>query len=230
MPHYQNSVIYKLKHNEDYDDTNIYVGSTSNFKHRKNQHKTSCNNEKNKKYNTPIYQYIRDNGGWDNWVMIPIEQYSCNSKKELEIQERHHIDLLRPKLNIIKPGRTKKEYYEDHKEVLNEKFKEYYEVNKKKILEQKKEHYENNKDKINKKTKEYYQNNKEKLNEKTKEYYQNNKEKLNKYTKQWYEDNKEKLKEKIKEKAICDHCGSEIRKQGLNIHKKSKKCINFVKS
>ena len=80
MPKYENSVIYKIKHNEDYDDTNIYIGSTSNFKNRKYQHKCSCNSEKGKKYNLPVYQYIRDNGGWDNFVMIPIEQYSCNDK------------------------------------------------------------------------------------------------------------------------------------------------------
>jgi len=116
MPKYENSVIYKIKHNEDYDDNDIYVGSTSNFKNRKNQHKTTCNNEKSKKYDYPVYQYIRDNGNWDNFVMIPIEQYSCNNKDELVIRERYHIDLLRPALNKYIPTRTKKEYYEDNKE------------------------------------------------------------------------------------------------------------------
>lgn len=138
MPKYENSVIYKLKHNEDYDDTNIYVGSTTNFKNRKNQHKTSCNNEKDIRYNTPVYKYIRANEGWDNWVMIPIEQYSCNDKKELEIRERHHIDLLRPTLNIVKPGRTIKEWYEDNKEDKLEYQKEYRNDNKEIINEKRK--------------------------------------------------------------------------------------------
>jgi len=83
MPFYENGVIYKIKHNEDYEDDNIYIGSTCNFKHRKNAHKTGCYNEKSRNYNSPVYQFIRDNGGWDQWVMTPIEQYSCNSKKEL---------------------------------------------------------------------------------------------------------------------------------------------------
>ena len=211
MPHYQNSVIYKLKHNEDYDDTNIYVGSTSNFKNRKNQHKTSCNNEKSKNYNIPVYQYIRDNGGWDNWVMIPIEQYSCNSKKELLIQERHHIDLLRPTLNKVIPTRTSNEYRNDNKEKILENAKEYYEANKEKI-------------------KKYYEANKEKKLEKAKQDYKDNKEKILERNKKYYEDNKEKKLEKAKEKVICDHCGCEVRKEGLNRHKKSNKCINFVKS
>ena len=137
MPKYENSVIYKLKHNEDYDDNNIYVGSTTNFKHRKNYHKNSCSNEKNKNYNVPVYQYIRDNGGWDEWVMIPIEPYPCNSKKELEIRERHHIDLFKSKLNKNIPCRTDKEYREDNKKQIQE----YYENNKTKIEEYKTKYY-----------------------------------------------------------------------------------------
>ena len=139
MPKYENSIIYKIKHNEDYDDANIYVGSTSNFKNRKNRHKFSCNNEKDIKYNYTVYQYIRDNGGWDNWVMIPIEQYSCNSKEELVIKERYHIDLLRPILNKKIPTRTKKEYYEDNKQHFVEYQKEYSNANKEIINEKKKE-------------------------------------------------------------------------------------------
>jgi hypothetical protein len=140
MPIYQNGIIYKLKHNEDYDDTNIYVGSTTNFRIRKNQHKCNCNNEKTKNYNLEVYQYIRDNGGWDNFVMIPIEQYPCNDKNELMIRERHHIDLLKSKLNKVIPTRTDKEYRND---------------NKTKIAEINKNYYENNKEIYNEKRKEY---------------------------------------------------------------------------
>ena len=63
MTFYEKSIIYKLKHNEDYDDTNIYIGSTSNFKNRKYQHKFACNNEKDIAHNRFVYQFIRDNGG-----------------------------------------------------------------------------------------------------------------------------------------------------------------------
>jgi len=148
MPNYENGVIYKLKHNEDYVDLNIYIGSTCNFKHRKNEHKNNCNNEKSKNYNSPVYQFIRDNGGWDGWIMIAIEEYSCDSKKKLEIRERYYIDLLRPVLNKYIPARTLKEYREDNKEKIAEKIKKYYEDNKEKIKEQKKEYYENNKEKL----------------------------------------------------------------------------------
>ena len=210
MPKYENSVIYKIKHNEDYDDTNIYVGSTTNFKHRKNEHKSYCNNEKSKHYNVFVYQFIRDNGNWDNWVMIPIEKYSCNDKKELLIRERHHIDLLRPKLNQVIPTRNHKERYEVNKEKLKDYFKQY---------------HIDNKEKLNEKTKQYYHNNKEKVLEKSKEYYESNKEEIKEKSKEYRKANKEK----IAEKAICDHCGCQIREHNLKRHQKTNKCINFVK-
>ena len=133
MPFYQNSIIYKLKHNEDYDDLNIYVGSTTNFKNRKNQHKSACFNNTKKDYYYKVYEFIRNNGNWDNWVMIPIENFPCNNKLELQIRERYHIDFLKPKLNCCIPTRTDKEYRDDNKEILNEKYKIFYNNNKKRI-------------------------------------------------------------------------------------------------
>ena len=76
----------------------------------------SINNNIN--YNIFVYQFIRDKGGWDEWVMIPIEVFPCNDKKELEVRERHHIELLKPKLNKNIPTRTIKEWYEDNKEKI----------------------------------------------------------------------------------------------------------------
>ena len=217
MLKYENSVIYKLKHNEDYDDTNIYVGSTTNFKNRKYAHKTHCNNEKDEKHNYSIYQYIRANGGWDNWVMIPIEQYSCNDKKELEIKERHYIDLFKSKLNKVIPTRTSKEYYIDNKEKIAKRDKEYLKNNKEKKYKKQKEWYEANKENVYNRKKIYCKNNKEKIAEQLAKWRENNKEK----SKEYYEN----IKEKIKEKVICDHCGCEVRKYGLNRHQKTKKCI-----
>jgi len=198
MPKYENSIIYKLCHCNDLENENIYIGSTTNFRIRKNRHKNSCNNEKDKKYNYPVYQFIRENGGWDEWQMIPIEVYPCNNINELEIRERYRIELLKSKLNKVIPTRTKKEHYEANKEQILEKHKQYKIKNKEKILEIHKKYYEDNKQIINEKDKKYY------------------------------EDNKQIINEKRKQKVICDHCGSEITKGHLKRHQKSKKCIDSV--
>jgi len=199
MPLYENAFIYKLKHTEDYDDLNIYIGSTTNFRGRKYGHKSSCNNEKQKEYDYKVYEYIRKNGGWNEWVMIPIEQYSCNSKKELEIKERYYIDLLRPTLNKHIPTRNQKEYYENNKDKVLKKHKEYYENNKEKINKQNKKWKEANKEKITEQAREYYENNKDKVLKKHKEYYENNKEKIKQYEREYYESNKEIINERAKE-------------------------------
>jgi len=231
MPKYENGVIYKLCHCNDLENENIYIGSTTNFRSRKYQHKTSCNNEKDKKYNRLVYQFIRNNGGWSEWKMIPIEKYPCNGKEELEIRENYHIQLLKSKLNKQIPTRTRKEYYESNKEIFAEKAKQYRQNNKKKIAEKKKESYENNKQIILEKQKQYHNVNREIILEKQKKYYEANKEKAKQYKKTHYQNNKEILLEKQKqygkEKIICDHCGCEVRKDGLNRHKKTNKCKNY---
>jgi hypothetical protein len=213
MPNYENSIIYKLCHCNDLENNNIYIGSTTNFRNRKYQHKNSCFNEKRKDYYYPVYQFIRDNDGWDNWQMIPIEVFPCNDKKELEVRERHHIELLKPKLNKIIPTRTEKEYKEDNKE---------------KITEYKKQHYNNNKEQILEQQKDYYQDNKEQILEQQKDYYQDNKEQILEYHKKYYEANKAIISEKAKEKVICDHCRCEVSKCNLARHQKTKKCIDSI--
>jgi len=251
MTFYQNAIIYKLKHNEDYDDLNIYIGSTTNFKNRKYQHKNTCNNENYNSYNLNVYQFIRNNGGWNEWKMIAIEEYPCDSKKELETRERYHIDLLRPTLNKYIPTRTQKEYAENNKEKLAEYSKEWRENNKEKLAEYRKEWRENNKEKINewreankekvlewreankekhkKYHKERYENNKEILNQKQREYYENNKEKVLERSKKYCKNYRENNKEKLYKKVICNNCGCEITKHNLKNHQKTKKCLDNKK-
>ena len=186
MPNYQNGLIYKLCC-KDTDITDIYIGSTTSFRHRKSLHKFSCNNEKNNNYNRNVYKFIRENGGWKNWEMILIEYYKCDTKLELEKREREVIENLKPTLNKQIPTRSLKEYREDNKE---------------KIIEQNKQYRQDNKEKSKEYYKEYYQDNKEQLLEKSKEYkkqyYQDNKEHYKEYMKNYREDNKEKKKEYMK--------------------------------
>ena len=86
---YSKTIIYKLVHNEDYDNVNIYIGSTTDFVKRKNQHKDSCNKEKRKDYNDKKYQYIRNNGGWNEWNMVEVEKYNCNDGNEKRAREEY---------------------------------------------------------------------------------------------------------------------------------------------
>ena len=189
MPNYQNGMIYKLVCN-DLSIKDIYIGSTTSFRKRKYTHKGSCNDINAKNYNSKVYKFIRDNGGFKNWSMVLIAETPCNSKLELNKFERKFYEELNPKLNSVCPGRTKKEWYNDNKEHNKIKHKKYYEDNKDKI----KKNYEDNKDKIKIKHKKYRQDNKDKIKIKQKKYYEDNKDKEKIRSKKYREDNKDKSK------------------------------------
>jgi hypothetical protein len=137
---YSNTIIYKLVHKEDYDNANIYIGSTTDFIRRKNNHKNCCNNEKRKEYNDRKYQYIRDNDGWGEWNMLEVEKYNCNDKREAEAREEYWRCHFNSQLNSIRAYITEEE--------RKEQMKKLYEANKEKRLIYQKQYYNNNKEKI----------------------------------------------------------------------------------
>jgi len=162
MVNYQNGFIYKLC----CKDTNIkdeYIGSSTNFTRRKSAHKKSSINPNDEKYHYRVYKFIRDNGGFENFCMIQIEKYPCDSKRELETRERYFIELYESKLNCIIPTRTKKELYKDKKDEILQKNKEYRDKHTDKIKKQTKVYAINNADKIKEKKKEYRIENSDKI-------------------------------------------------------------------
>ena len=126
---YSNTIIYKLVHKDDLDDENIYIGSTTNFKQRKNHHRHSCNYVNNKDHNAKKYQFIRENGGWDNWVMIEIEKYPCKDSNEATARERYWKRELNATLNTIEPQRSKEEWLQDNPTYVKDYNTKYYQVN-----------------------------------------------------------------------------------------------------
>ena len=152
MPDYTNGKIYKVICSE---SQKIYIGSsTQPLYKRLYGHKQKGNTCVSKCFINP--------------TIVLIEKFSCQNKEELTKRERYYIDTL-DCVNKIRPGRSKKEYYQDNKD----KIKEYYQDNKEKILEYNKQYKLDNKDEI----KQYKLDNKDKIAEQGKQYYQDNREK-----------------------------------------------------
>ena len=141
---YSNTTIYKLVHKEDYDNVNIYIGSTTDFIRRKNNHKTVCNSEKTIGYNDKKYQYIRDNGGWECFNMIEIEKHNCNDGNEARAREEYWRCHFNSRLNMIRSYRTD----EERKEQNKDRCKKLYEANKENRLEYQKQYYYNKKNNL----------------------------------------------------------------------------------
>ena len=185
----------------------VYVGSTANFYTRRKCHKTCCNNPNDKHHNYKKYIVIRENGGWDNFNMVIVDEpKQITLIKSRMIEEEWRVKL-NANLNSIKCFTTDEEKKEQQKYV-----KERYEKNKDVIIKQRKGYYEKNKDTICEQKKGYREKNKDIIRTKEREH---------------YEANKEIVLEKAKEKVTCV-CGCVINKCHLARHKQSKKHLDLL--
>jgi len=215
MVNYKNGLIYTIRTGD-----SVYVGSTCNFNRRKQGHKESIYNEKNKKYDLKLYKTIRDNEG--EWIMKPHKEFPCENKTQLAIEEERVRVEMNADLNMQSCyGRDKEKQKEQTKQwLLNNS-------NKKKAKD--KEHYEKNKEKYKEQGVEYYDKNKEYIKGRQKQYRLNNSDAVKQSMKNWYEKNKEEISLKNKEKVVCE-CGCEVREDYLQQHKKTAKHIKLMES
>ena len=158
-------VVYKVV----YNDTIIYIGSTTNIKSRIYQHKYNCYNEKTSAYNMKIYKYIRENDiDWDDITFETIEEVEMNNLTELKKLEgkyiKEHLDLLN--VRLAGQGNTEeemKEYmkewhiktYPQRREAVLQKKKEYYQKNKQERIDYQKQYYYANRERLLKYQNEY---------------------------------------------------------------------------
>jgi len=134
-------IFYKIScidKNVDYS----YIGSTKNFRRRKSQHKSDATIETSNKYNYPLYKTIKENGGWDNWCMVPIGKGIFEKKLDALIEEQKYITDNNSTLNAVRSFNTKedkdnykKQYLINNPETRKETQKKYRDTHKEKINE-----------------------------------------------------------------------------------------------
>ena len=179
---YANGRIYKIEPICEHDENEVYYGSTCQILCKRMDGHRGCYKHWLNGSNKYISSFILfEKYGIENCNIYLVELYPCDSKEQLLAREGYNIKNNKC-VNKIVAGRTRKEHYEDTKEILLEQRKpykkEYYCKNLQKIQEYKKQHYEKNKEIIDEKNKIYRENNKDKVKERRQIYYQNNKEKL----------------------------------------------------
>ena len=142
--------IYVIRHTDAYIH-NSYVGTTLNFDKRKSVHKLRAKNTKS--YNYPLYQCIRHLGGWDNWVMEPLEIIECDTRQQAESRETYWIRECNARMNQYKKPMTETELekykaqsysrkaYAKHRAKKLEASRQYYYDNREDILKKRKENY-----------------------------------------------------------------------------------------
>ena len=140
--------VYKLVC-KDLHIKDCYIGHTTDFTKRKNYHKSTCSNERNENFNMPVYQFIRNNGGY--WDMILMQTKQRENALEAKQNERIFIEELQASLNQKRPITTLEEYKEYELNWHNE--------NKDRISATKREQYQANREEQLAKCKKYYHDN-----------------------------------------------------------------------
>ena len=129
-----------------------YVGSTTkDLKHSLQIHFHNCLDTTGRRDST-LYKFIRENGT-EHFIIELVEEYTCETTKELRTREQYWLDELKPELNMFRaipnPNyeqecRDKEErrqrsqkFREEHKDELRERSKIYREEYKEEIKKRK---------------------------------------------------------------------------------------------
>jgi hypothetical protein len=167
MSSYATGKIYKIT--SPHTDM-IYIGSTI-----QSLHSRICKHKS--KYKQQIQRsskYMFDSG--DPQIEL-IEEYPCNSKKELLLREQYYMDLYSDycinKVKAFLSVEDREAYCRDYRKSERGKAvkQKYREKNREKIQLKKKEDYKQNREKIQLKKKEDYEKNREKILIQKKQYY-----------------------------------------------------------
>ena len=91
---YSTCVMYRIVCN-DINISECYVGHTTNLTKRRYQHKIDYKHNRNRK----VYKFIGEHGGFENWSIIQIEEYPCNTYDDALMRERYWMEYYKATLN-----------------------------------------------------------------------------------------------------------------------------------
>jgi hypothetical protein len=153
---YANTWFYKIV-SKDTTATDCFVGySTAQPAATKESHITKC-----KTLESPVYKFIRNNGGIENFEIVKLSSKPCVDKSEALREQRKYFEECKATLNGRVPGRSKSEYAQES--TTREQQKNYRQANKTRIAARGREDYDANKTNILEHRREYYKANRERI-------------------------------------------------------------------
>ena len=157
QPKYSESSIYKLCCKDPTITGMYYVGSTTNFRQRKRQHKHSCTELNLTKSTTvpSISTFVTTATGTTGIWLRLMRNIMLRRTSVIWKEENWNTSRIRATLNQYVPTRTYREYVIDNKEVLAQRRKQYYEKNKETILAKQRKYGLKNKERICARSKTY---------------------------------------------------------------------------
>jgi hypothetical protein len=223
---YAKGRIYKIEPICEHDENEVYYGSTCQLLcKRMDSHRSDYRLWTSGKHNKTSSYELFKKYGVENCKIYLVELYPCETKEELFAREGYYIKNNKC-VNKHVPGRTRKEHYEDTKEILLEQRKpyqkEYYKNHKEKHSQTNKEYREKHKDEIKEYLKVYNDEHKQEISINGKDYYKKNSEMIKQRSKNYRQKNIEKLSTKYN----CE-CGGKYTYESKSKHLKSTKHIEW---
>jgi hypothetical protein len=137
----------------------------------------------------------------DNYAIVLVELFPCDSKMQLHQRERYHIETNEC-VNKVIPTRSSEEWYQVNQSRLVGVRAEWYENNKESVAIQHAEYHAKNREHISERHAKNRIKNIVEITEKSNAYYQNNKEKILKRQAEYRVKNKDWIREKVLAKKL----------------------------
>ena len=162
-PTYENIIVYKIKC-KDPLVPDFYLGyATCPLVQVAKMFSTRCKHD----MTWPVCEFVRQNGGFENWVFERLPIKSCSTALEARTELRNHFNANPPSLNKQLPTRTNKEYASGEKN--KEAQKNYRLTHLDKIHEDQRNHYQRNRTTLLKNRRAYLEANTEKINKRARD-------------------------------------------------------------
>jgi hypothetical protein len=211
--------------NPDYPE--CYVGSTQNFNDRKSSHSKNFNNKNRVAYSYKVYEFIRNNGGWDKWTMEQLEMFSCDTKEERLTREKELVKVHNSILNTNSPFQTTEELKQYKAKWIMNKRQNASDEWKENERSKKNKAREGKKDVLNANQRDKYATDieyKKRQDNIARDYRERNPEKIKQISKAYYDKHAVQLRAKAsawgKQRITCE-CGKEMTKSSLSKHRKT---------
>lgn len=215
MSIYQNGKIYCITSP---NHEKCYIGCTvKTLNKRMTKHKADyVQFQKNKGAYTSSFDIIAAGDA----IISLIENFPCDTKKELEDEETRMINQFNNTINIDKKQGIistdakdyRKQYVEKNKNIIVERNRIYYTDNRDILLEKRKIYVEKNRDVVLEKKRDYHFQHRDTEIERSREFYYNN---------------RDKILTKNGEQITCSICGKTVTFGHISRHQKSKYCQSY---
>ena len=157
-PTYENTIVYKIKC-KDPSVPDFYLGyATTSLVQVAKMFGTRCKHD----MTWPVCEFVRQNGGFENWVFERLPIKSCSTALEARTELRKHFNADPPSLNVQLPTRPNKEYAQGPKNKASQKI--YRTEHLDKIHKDQAAHYQRNRERLLIHRREYQMLNKDKIN------------------------------------------------------------------